>query len=208
VGLAQPTWKELAFGVISEDFDNDAEMDVFFANGHVYPEVDRHPVDTSYAQKCQVFRNKGGGRFEDRTNDAGPGMALVAVARGAASGDLDEDGKVDLVVNNLDGPVHVLWNRAMNSNHWLAVRLRAAAGTSDLTCVGSVITVKTQDRTWRREVRAGTSFASACSPDVSFGLGSRTAVKEVEVQFPDGTKEVRRDVPVDKVLTITRGSTR
>ena len=102
-GLAQPTWRELAFGVLAEDFDSDGEIDAFFANGHVYPEVDQFQVDTSYAQKCQVFRNLGKARFEDVAGKAGPGLDAVGVSRGAASGDLDEDGRIDVVVNNLDG---------------------------------------------------------------------------------------------------------
>jgi hypothetical protein len=208
VGLAQPTWRELAFGVLAEDFDRDGEPDAFFANGHVYPEVDRFPVDTTYAQRCQVFRNKGRGRFEDRGGAAGPGLDLSAVSRGAAAGDLDEDGRIDVVVSNLDGPPHVLWNRSASANHWLAVRLRAAPGVSDLACVGSIVTVRAGDRTWRREVRAGGSFASCSAPDLVFGLGARTRADSVEIEFPDRTKEVRRDVPADRVLVIARGSAR
>jgi len=207
-GLAQPTWRELSFGVVAEDFDRDGEIDAFFANGHVYPEVDRNPVDTTYAQKCQVFRNRGGARFEDLAGHAGPALDLLAVSRGAAAGDLDEDGRIDIVVNNLDGAPYVLWNRSDPKNHWIAVRLRAAAGVSDLTCVGAVVTVRTDDRTWRREVRAGGSYGSCSAPDLFFGLGARTAVKEVLVEFPDRTEDVRRDVEIDRVLVIKRGTSR
>ena len=163
-------------------------------------------VDTSYAQKCQVFRNLGKARFEDVAGKAGPGLEAASVSRGAASGDLDEDGRIDMVVNNLDAAPYLLWNRSASRNHWLEVRLRAAPGVSDLTCVGAVVTVKSGDRAWKRESRAGTSFASSNSPDLHFGLGSRTAVESVEVRFPDGTVVTRRDVPIDRVLRIERKS--
>jgi enediyne biosynthesis protein E4 len=205
-GLAQPTWRELAFGVLAEDFDSDGEIDAFFANGHVYPEVDRFQVDTSYAQKCQVFRNLGKARFEDLAGKSGPGLEALGVSRGAASGDLDEDGRIDVVVSNLDAAPYLLWNRSASRNHWLEVRLRAARGVSDLTCVGAVVTVRSGDRAWKRESRAGTSFASSNSPDLHFGLGSRTAVESVDVRFPDGTVVTRRDVPIDRVLVIERRS--
>jgi hypothetical protein len=130
------------------------------------------------------------------------------VSRGAAAGDLDEDGRIDVVVSNLDGPPYLLWNRGTDRNHWISVRLRSAPGVLDVACIGSVVTVRAGDRTWRREVRGGSSFASCSSTDLFFGLGSRTSVDEVTVEFPDRLKEVRKDVPVDRVLVISRGPAR
>jgi hypothetical protein len=155
-----------------------------------------------------MFRNRGGARFEDMKGAAGPGLDLEAVSRGAAAGDFDEDGRIDLFVNNLDGPPYLLWNRCGGANHWISVRLRAPVGISDVACIGSVVTVKSGDRTWRREVRGGSSFGSCSATDLPFGLGARAVVDEVTVEFPDRTKEVRKDVPIDRVLVITRGQAR
>lgn len=203
-GLAQPTWRELGFGVISEDFDGDGALDAFFANGHVYPDVDKFPVDTSYRQKNQIFRNTGRARFEDRSATAGPGLAQAAVSRGAAAGDFDEDGRVDIVVNNLDGPPFLLWNRGDGRHHWIAVRLRGARSHFDRTGIGSLVTVRCGDRTWKREVRSGSSFASCCSTDLHFGLGTSAAVDEVTVTWPGGGKDVRKNPPVGAMLVVTR----
>ena len=202
--LAVPTFPMLGFGVLGEDFNLDGALDLFVANGHVYPEVDDRPMATSYAQKNQVFRGLGDGRFEPLDGAAGPGLDLVAVSRGAAAGDLDGDGRVDLVVSNLDGPVHLLWNRTTSRGHWLGVRVRCPAGVRDRTCIGSRVTVEAGGRRWSRTVTAGSSFASSSSPDLVFGLGAAVRVRRVEVRFPDGTLHARENLPVDRYIEIER----
>ncbi len=203
-GMAQATWRQLAFGIISEDFDRDGRLDLFVANGHVYPEVDQHPVDTSYFQRCQIFRNDGGQRFIDVSDASGPGLAISTVHRGAAAGDFDEDGRIDLVVNVLDGKAELLMNRSERLGHWVAVRVRGRPGVSDLTCVGARVAVESGGRTLTREIRAGGSFASCSGSDVFFGLGS-ARIDSIVVSFPDGRVIKRHDAGADQVVLFERG---
>jgi hypothetical protein len=204
-GLAGPTFPNLCFGIEMEDLDADGHLDLFFANGHVYPNVDERAMATSYPQRNQIFLGRGDGTLEDVSARAGPGLELLAVSRGTASGDIDADGRIDVVVNNVDGPPHLLWNRTTGMGHWLGIRVQGRAGALDLSGVGAVVTVRAGDRIQRREVRAGTSYASASMGPLMFGLGDSDQVEELTVEHPIGGTRRLRNLQADRVLTLELG---
>ncbi len=200
-GLAAPTHRFLAFGIVAEDFDLDGLFDLFFANGHVYPNVDDHPIDTTYRQKAQIFRGTEAGAFVEVVG-AGPDVRREKLGRGAVAGDFDEDGRMDVAVNNLDGPADLLWNRSRPRGRWLGVRVRVRDGTLDRHAVGARVEVTSAGRTQRREVRAGTSFASCSLADLAFSLGGAAAAERVVVVFPDGRRRELGTVEADRVVVV------
>ena len=202
-GLASPTFMSLAFGVAAEDFDNDGIFDLFFANGHVYPQVDQNPVESHYAQKDQIFRGLGSGRFEECTRGAGPAFASAEVSRGVIAADLDGDGGQDLVISEVDAAPTILMNRSPSRGHWLVVRLRGKPPGRDLGCVASMVELElSSGRRLRREMRAGGSYASGGPAQLHFGLGGATEVTRLSVKPPRGPTLVFDHLGVDRAITI------
>jgi len=195
--------KYVGFGVGFFDFDNDGRKDILIANGHVYPQIARRKLHVSYRQPRLLYRNVGNGRFEDISANAGPAITIPNLGRGCAFGDLNNDGNVDVVINNLDGPPSVLRNSGGNSNNWLLVK---CVGTrSNRSAIGARVRVVTGDRAQIDDVMSGSGYYSQNDLRLHFGLGPATHVDLVEVAWPSGVKQSLRDVKVNQVLRIEEG---
>ena len=153
----------------------------------------------------QLFRNTGQGRFEDKSSAAGPAFARADVGRGAAFGDIDNDGDIDIVVTNNGGAVSLLMNRASSANHWLAVQL--SQGPGNRFAFGAMVGIERAGRPtlWRR-VRTDGSYLSASDTRVHFGLGSSASVDAIVVRWPDGGVERWPRADADRLVTLRRGS--
>jgi hypothetical protein len=180
-------------------------LDLFVVNGHVYPAVDQHQWGTSYAQQALLFRNVKG-KFERVGARPGSALANAWPGRGLAVGDLDDDGRIDLVINNLDAKPVVLRNVAVTSGHWLGLRLIGdVAKKSPRDAIGSVVYVTTGAVRQRQDVVSGAVFCSQNDMTLHFGLGAATKIDKLEIKWPDGSVE-SFDVPgIDKVITFIQG---
>ena len=205
-GLGEVTIPFLGWGTSFVDFDNDSWLDIFVANGHVYPMVDLNQWGTSYAQQPLLFRNLKNGKFE--RVGAAPDTALAQAwpARGLAIGDLDGDGRQDVVLNNLDSKPAILRNVTAQAGHWLNLRLVGdVAKKSPRDAIGSIAYLTTGKVRQRQDVLSGAVYCSQNDMTLHFGLGAATKVDKLEILWPDGTLETI-DVPqVDKALTIVQG---
>jgi enediyne biosynthesis protein E4 len=202
-GLGEPTVPYLGWGAGFADFDNDRRLDLFFANGHVYPEVDQRRLDERYAQRALVFRNAGSGRFTDATASAGPDVNAPRAARGAAFGDYDEDGRVDVLVSTVNDRVVLLRNETAHAGHWLSVRLRGRRSNRD--GVGARVVLDAGGTRQVREVHTGGSYLSQSDLRAHFGLGADTAAAAIEVRWPSGTVDRVAKVAGDRTVVIEEG---
>ncbi|OLD61848.1 MAG: hypothetical protein AUI53_03995 [Acidobacteria bacterium 13_1_40CM_2_60_7] len=199
--IGQVSFNHLGWGTGFEDFDNDGHLDIFVANGHVYPQVDAaHLPQETYAQRNQLLRNLGNGEFADVTGTAGDGMQVVKSSRGAAFGDFDNDGQIDVVVINIDNTLTLLHNTTRNRNHWLT--LRTIGSRSNRDGIGARLRLRVDGRVEVREVKTCGSFASASDPRVHFGLGATRTIERLEVSWPSGTKQTFTNVPIDHFVVI------
>ena len=204
-GLGEPSIPFLGWGTSFLDYDNDGWEDLIVANGHVYPAVDDHQWGTSYAQQTLLFRNLKNGKFERVGAAPGSGLARAFTARGLAVGDLDGDGRLDVVINNIDSKPTLLHNVTPSAGNWLSVRL--VGDTSDKTsrdAIGARVFVTTGKTRQRRDVISGTSYASQNDLAVHFGLGTATQVEKLEIKWPDGSFEWVRVPGINRRLTIVQ----
>lgn len=193
----------LTFGVFFFDYDLDGLLDLFAANGHIEEEIGRVQPRVSYRQPPLVFRNLGKGRFEPVTARLGTDLARPIVARGAAHGDYDRDGDLDVLITTNHGPAALFRNDNGTRNHWL--RVRTVGTKSNRDGLGAVVRVTgaTSGRQWGM-VRSGSSYCSQSDLALTFGLGRDTRAT-VEVEWPSGHRQKLADVPSDRVLTIEEG---
>jgi hypothetical protein len=203
-GIAEATIPFLGWGAGFLDFDNDGWKDLFFANGHVYPEVDQTDWGTTFAQRPLLFRNKRNGKFELVPARKGTGLALTLSARGAAFGDLFNDGKIDVVINQLGNVPALLRNVNADQNHWLGLKLTGGR-KSPRDATGATVYVTAGGLRQRGDVLSGGSYASSNDPRVHFGLGAATSVEKVEVHWPSGRVEIVRLEEVDRYFAIEEG---
>jgi hypothetical protein len=203
-GLADPTIPFLAWGDGFLDFDNDGLLDIFVANGHVYPGVDQQDWGTTWAQRPQVFRNIDGNKFREVPPATGSGLADVITARGAAFGDLFNDGHIDVVINNVDSTPALLRNVVKNDNHWITLRL-IGGPKSPRDAVGSKVFVTTGTVRQRADVFSGGSYGSSSDQREHFGLASATKIDKLEIQWPSGVKQEVTVPSVDRIFTIVEG---
>jgi len=204
-GLALPTAAFTGFGTNFFDYDNDGWPDLLVANGAVNVIEAQRGQPSPYRMKNQLFRNTGARRFEETTAGGGAAFARAEIGRGAAFGDIDNDGDVDVVVTNNNGPARLLLNQAGSPNHWLEVRVTESRGNR--FGYGAWIGVERTGRPvlWRR-VRSDGSYLSASDLRVHFGLGSSPATDAIVVQWPDGPRERWTGIAGDKVVTLDRGT--
>jgi hypothetical protein len=198
-GIAAPTLPYVAFGTCLFDMDNDGWLDLFIANGHVRDNPERIDPAVHYAQPLQLFQNAGNGVFRDVTRQAGSAFHRPIVGRAAASGDWDNDGDIDLLVVDAAGAPLLLRNEIGNRRHWLTVRALAAARRD---AIGARVTITAGGRRQVAEVRPGASFLSTNDPRVHFGLGDATSVERLQIRWPSGRVEERRNLPADRFLTL------
>lgn len=186
------------------DYDNDGWLDLLAVNGHVYPQVERASPPAAYRQRKLLYRNNRNGTFAETTAAAGPAMMEPAVSRGSAAGDLDNDGDLDVVINNLDGAPAVLRNDGGNAHNFLNVDL--VGRTSNRSAIGAVVTVRAGDLVQRAERRSGGSYLSHDDMRLHFGLEGRTAIDAVEVLWPTGTEQRFTGVRANTFIRIVEGA--
>jgi len=209
-GIARVSIPFLGWGTDFLDYDNDGWLDLLVVNGHVYPAADRLPWNTSYAQRALLFRNLGPPRtassatFEDVGDAAGPALTTPHVARGSAVGDIDNDGDVDVVVNNIDErPTLAVNEGGDRAGHWLTVRLKGdPAQRCPRDAIGSVVFVTAGGVRRRGEVASGRGQASQSDLRVHVGLGRETAVTRLEVRWAGGLTATYAIDRVDTLVTI------
>ncbi|HVR29981.1 MAG TPA: CRTAC1 family protein [Thermoanaerobaculia bacterium] len=187
------------FGTGFFDYDNDGHFDLFIANGRVNVGDD---MEFDYAEPNQLLRGLPGGPFEDVSARAGPALALLEVSRAAAFGDYDNDGDVDILVANNDGPVRLLRNEVGSRSHWLSVQLMGLTGNFDRDGLGSVITIEAAGRIRRRQVQPAYSYGASNDPRVHFGLGQVDRIDRLHVTWADGTTQVLEGVTADQLLRV------
>ena len=206
-GLGAPSVEYTGFGAAWLDFDGDRWLDLFVVNGTVTRHVTRGADEPfPYDQTPQLFRNLGNGRFEEVSRHAGELFATSAVGRGAAFGDLDNDGDTDVVVTNTNGPARVFVNQVGNVRHWLGLKLSGPeARPRDMLGARVMVSRADEFALWRR-ARSDGSYASANDPRVLVGLDDSAEPATVRVLWPDGQIEEWTDVPVDRWTTLTEGT--
>jgi hypothetical protein len=203
-GVAETTIPFLGWGDAFLDYDNDGWKDLFIANGHVYPAVDRNDWGTTFAQRPLLFRNLEGKRFEVQPAGVGSGLSVVRPGRGAAVGDLFNDGKLDVVINNIDTQPTLLRNVTQDRHHWVELHLVGGAkGPRDAIGATAYVTVGTMRQ--RGDVYSGGSYASSSDQRLHFGLGDATKVILVEVHWPGGAVEKLQLPTVDRIFRIEQG---
>ena len=203
-GIATLTIPFLGWGTGFLDCDNDGLLDIFVANGHVYPGVDEQDWGTTWAQRPLLLRNLDGSKFQEVPPATGSGLAVVVSARGAAFGDLFNDGHIDVVLNNIDSSPTLLRNVVKNSNHWLTLKLIGGA-RSPRDAIGAKVFVTTGAARQRADIFSGGSYASSSDQRVHFGLGSALRVDKLEIYWPSGTREEIAIPAVDRIFTVKEG---
>jgi len=205
-GLGMPGRRFTGFGTLFFDYDNDSWLDLLVVNGAVQllPELLRKGDPFPLGQPNQLFHNTGKGTFVEVVEQAGPSFQLLEVSRGAAFGDIDNDGDTDVLVTNNNGPVRLLLNKVGNRNHWLGLRL---VGKNNRDMLGArVDVVINKDRVLRRRTRTDGSYLSANDPRILVGLGSVTQVESIRVYWPSGNVEEWKAPLVDRYTTLKEGT--
>jgi hypothetical protein len=194
----------LGWGVGFVDLDRDGWRDLFLVNGHVYPEVEQLRTEAGYKQRKVVYRNLRNGRFEDITDRLGPPLTTPRAGRGAAFGDLDNDGDIDVVVNNVHDAPDLFRLESRAAGHWLLVKL---VGTrSNRSAIGARVSLTSGGGAQVDEVRGGGSYYSQNDLRVHFGLGGAASVERLEVRWPSGLVETWTGLPADRIVTLNEGS--
>jgi enediyne biosynthesis protein E4 len=202
--LSEATLPFLAWGVGFLDYDNDGLLDLFVANGHVYRNIEREDWGSTWSQRPQLFRNLDGTKFREVPPASGSGLAVVVPARGAAFGDLFNDGRIDVVINNMDSTPTVLRNVAANDNHWITLRL-VGGPRSPRDATGARVFLTAGGVRQRADIVSGGSYGSSSDVRVHFGLGHATKVEKVEIYWPSGAKEEVVVEGIDRILTVAEG---
>ena len=203
-GLVEPTIPFLKWGTGFLDFDNDGLLDIFVANGHVFPIIDNQNFGTTWAQRPQLFKNLEGSRFQEVPPATGSGLAKPIPARGAAFGDLFNNGHIDVVINNLDSQPTLLRNVVKNKNHWVELKL-VGNGKSPRDAIGAKVFLTIGKVRQRADVFSGGSYGSNSDPRVHFGLGSSRKIDKIEIEWPSGTKQEVTVSHVDRIYTVVEG---
>jgi len=193
----------VGWGTAFFDMDNDGWLDLFVANGHVYPQMDNVKNSAPYAEPMLLYRNRHDGTFEEVSKQAGIASMPAKARRGAAFGDIANNGNIDIVVLNVGEPPSLLLNTTRNANHRVLFSL---VGTkSNRAAIGARVTVRAQGVAQFSEVRGGGSYLSQNDLRLHFGLGKTAQIESVEVRWPNGKIETLKDIPADKLYTLVEG---
>ena len=186
------------------DYDNDGLQDIIVVNGHVYPQLDavRLGASAGYRQRKLLYHNRGDGTFEEVAAQFGAVMMEPRVGRGLALGDFDNDGRLDVVINNLDGSPEVLHNELATRGNWLLVKLKGSGMNTD--AIGALVTARAGTLTQTRVVQSGTGYISQNDMRLHFGIGAATQVDSIDVRWPDGTTSKMTNVKANQIITIKK----
>ena len=192
----------VGWGTAFFDYDNDGWLDIIAVNGHVYPQLDRSRsgAGAGYRQRKLLYHNRGDGTFDEVAAQFGPVLSEERVSRGLAVGDLDNDGRLDVVINDLDGAPQVLRNELADAGNWLLVKLEGRGRNTD--AVGAIVTVRVGKLAMSRLVQSGTGYLSQDDMRRHFGLAAEKQADAVEVQWPDGTLTRLENVKANQILEI------
>ena len=201
-GTAAHSLPYVGWGAAFLDYDNDSRPDLIVVNGHVYPQMDRAKLGASaaYRQPSLLYHNAGGGRFDEVSARYGAVLTDPRVSRGLAAGDLDDDGRVDVVVNDLDGAPQVLRNEYQPAGHWVTVALAGKAPNT--SAIGAVVSIESGGVRQRQVVQSGTSYLSQSDKRLHFGLAAAERVDALEVRWPDGTRTTEREIAADRIVEL------
>jgi hypothetical protein len=193
----------VSWGTKFFDYDNDGWLDLFVANGHVYPQVDAATLDAGYRQRKLLHKNNRNGTFSEVASQHGEALMEKRASRGVAFGDLDNDGDIDLVVNDIDGPPSLLRNDGSNIHN--SVLIKTIGDRSNRNGIGSRIKVVSGDLTQIDEVRSGASYISHNDLRLHFGLERRTKIDLIEIRWPSGAVTRIEGAPANRILTVKEG---
>jgi hypothetical protein len=182
------------------DFDNDGWKDLLLANGHVFPEVEQLKIDIHYKDRAILYRNNGNGTFTDISDRGGPGIAERHAARGVAFGDYDNDGSVEVLINNQNESPSLLKSARKPAGNWVILKLEGTM--SNRSAIGARVRLTADARTQADEVRSGGSYLSQSDLRLHFGLGTAAKIDLVEVDWPDGSRQVERNLEANRVVTL------
>jgi hypothetical protein len=203
-GVAQSSIPFVGWGDGFLDYDNDGWLDLFMTNGHVYPQVDQHEWGTSWAERPLLYHNEAGKSFSLVPAVKGTGLAVVTTGRGAAFGDLFNDGKIDVVINAVDSVPTLLRNVSPDRHHWVEIGLAGGEKSPrDATC--ATIYLKANGMRMRQDVLASGSYVSSNDRRMHFGLGDSTDAGTAEIHWPSGAKETVKIPAPDRIYTIKEG---
>jgi hypothetical protein len=203
-GMGKKSMPFLGWGAGFIDYDNDGWLDLLFINGHIYPAADRFDWGTSYRQRPLLFRNLRDGKFEEVAPVKGTGLAQVISGRGAAFGDLFNDGKIDVVISVIEGAPVLFKNVNPDHHHWVELRL-VGGPKSPRDAVGATVYLTANGMRQRQDVMSGGSYVSTNDPRAHFGLGDSADAGTVEIHWPSGAKESVKLPGVDRIYTISEG---
>ena len=196
-GILQSSYLNVGFGVGFFDHDNDGDLDVFVANGHVSPGVEKYVDYVSFAQRNLLFENRGG-HFEEGSADGY--FSVQEVSRGAAFGDIDNDGDIDILITNNAGPLHLLRNDVGNRRNWLTLKLIGKKSNRD--AIGAIVKARVKGRLQVAQVQRARSYLTSNDPRVHLGLGDADQVDELEVHWPSGARQKLHKLRANQIVTI------
>ena len=202
--LAYATFRMSGFGARFMDFDNDGRPDILVATGHVLDNIDRYHGGVTFAEPKLMFRNMGNGVFADVSGQLGPDFQAPTVSRGLAVSDFDNDGDLDILLNNNGGPAQLLRNDGGNASHWLEVLLIGTKSNRD--AVGARVKLSAGDLTIVEQRKGGMSYQSAQDPRLHFGLGAGTTVDALEIRWPSGDVMRLTGLRADQILAVQEGT--
>lgn len=203
-GIARSTLPYVGWGDVFFDLDNTGWPDLFLVNGHVYPQVDTEPLVSKYKEPKLLFMNQHDGQFKDVSKIAGEALQIPQVSRGVAAGDLFNDGRVDLVIENLEGQPMILRPERLSHNHWISLELEGTR--SNRLALNAQVRVIAGPLTQTDEVRSGGSYMSQSDLRLHFGLGNHVRADRIEIVWPSGAKETLTNLAADQFYCVEEGA--